>query len=61
MFLVPASQRELAEGEDELREKLTDAGHGDVEIVPVATLEEALQALEDLGGDPLVPVDVALS
>jgi hypothetical protein len=40
---------------------LNDAGHGDVEIIPVATLEEALQALEDLGGDPLVPVDVALS
>ena len=61
VFLVPASQRELAEGEDELRKKLNDAGHGDVEIIPVATLEEALQALEDLGGDPLVPVDVALS
>jgi PDZ domain-containing protein len=61
VFLVPASQRELAEGEVELRKKLNDAGHGDVEIIPVATLDEALQALEDLGGDPLVPVDVTLS
>ncbi len=61
VFLVPASQRELAEDEDELRQQLADAGHGDVEIVPVATLEEALQALEDLGGDPLVPVVIALS
>jgi PDZ domain-containing protein len=61
VFLVPASQRELAEGEDELRQKLNDAGHGDVKIIPVATLDEALQALEDLGGDPLVPVDVTLS
>jgi PDZ domain-containing protein len=61
VFLVPASQRELAEGEDVLRKKLNDAGHGDVQIIPVATLDEALQALEDLGGDPLVPVDVTLS
>ena len=61
VFLVPASQRELAEGEDELRKKLIDAGHGDVEIVPVATLEEALQVLEYLGGDPLVSVNVVLS
>ena len=27
----------------------------DVEIIPVATLDEALAALERLGGDPLVP------
>jgi PDZ domain-containing protein len=56
VFLVPASQRELADGEDELRQKLDDAGHGRVKIVPVANLDEALAALEDLGGDPLVPV-----
>ena len=56
VFLVPASQRELAEGQDELRQKLDDAGHGRVKIVPVANLDEALAALEDLGGDPLVPV-----
>ena len=60
VFLVPASQRELADGQDELRKKLDDASHGHVEIIPVATLEEALQALEDLGGDPLVPVGVTL-
>ncbi len=59
IFLVPASQRELGEGQEELRQKLDDAGHGDVEIVPVANLEEALAALEELGGDPLVPVRVA--
>jgi PDZ domain-containing protein len=58
VFLVPASQRELAEGEDELRQKLDDAGHGEVRIVPVANLDEALAALEELGGDPLVPVQV---
>lgn len=56
VFLVPASQRELAEGQGELRQKLDDAGHGRVEIVPVANLEEALAALEALGGDPLVPI-----
>lgn len=61
VFLVPASQRELADGEDELRKKLDDAGHRHVKIVPVATLEEALRALEELGGDPLVPVAVTLS
>ena len=56
VFLVPATQRELAEGQDELRQKLDDAGHGRVEIVPVANLDEALAALEALGGDPLVPI-----
>lgn len=55
-FIVPASQSELAEGQDELRQKLDDAGHGDVEIVPVSSLDEALAVLESLGGDPLVPV-----
>ena len=33
-----------------------DAGRGEVEIIPVATLDEALAALERLGGDPLVAV-----
>lgn len=59
-FLVPASQFELREpdeGEPDLRQKLDDAGHGDVEIIPVATLDEALQALVELGGDPIVTVD----
>ena len=35
---------------------LIDAGRGEVEIIPVATLDEALAALEKLGGDPLVKV-----
>ena len=56
VFLVPASQRELAEGNEDLRQQLDDAGHGEVEIIPVANLDEALQALVDLGGDPLIPV-----
>lgn len=59
VFLVPASQREVADGNDELRKQLDDAGHGDVRIIPVATLGEALQALVDLGGDPLIPVDAS--
>jgi PDZ domain-containing protein len=51
-FLVPASQAELSD--PVLRQRLDDAGHGEVEIIPVATLDEALAALERLGGDPLV-------
>jgi len=60
VFLVPASQfefREPGEGEPDLRQQLDDAGHGDVEIIPVATLDDALDALVRLGGDPLVPVN----
>jgi len=33
-----------------------DAGRGEVEIIPVATLEEALAVLEERGGDRLVTV-----
>lgn len=54
VFLVPASQSELTTPEG--RQRLEDAGRGEVEIIPVATLDEALAALEELGGDPLVPV-----
>jgi Lon-like protease len=54
VMLVPASQAELAD--PERRQRLEDAGRGEVEIIPVATLEEALAALERLGGDPLVTV-----
>jgi len=54
VFLVPASQSEL--DDPEKLQRLVDAGRGEVEIIPVATLEEALTALEKLGGDPLVPV-----
>jgi len=54
VFLVPASQSELKTPEG--RQRLEDAGRGEVEIIPVATLDEALAALEKLGGDPLVAV-----
>ena len=54
VFLVPASQSELKNPEK--LQRLKDAGRGEVEIIPVATLDEALAALEALGGDPLVAV-----
>lgn len=54
VFLVPASQRELQDPEQ--YQRLLDAGRGQVEIIPVATVDEALAALEALGGDPLVPI-----
>ena len=54
VFLVPASQSELKSPEK--LQRLKDAGRGQVEIIPVATLDEALAALETLGGDPLVTV-----
>ena len=54
VFLVPASQSEL--DDPDRMQRLLDAGRGEVEIIPVATLDEALAALEELGGDPLVPV-----
>jgi PDZ domain-containing protein len=54
VFLVPASQAEL--DDPERLQRLKDAGRGEVEIIPVATLDEALAVLEELGGDPLVRV-----
>ena len=54
VLLVPASQSELTTPEG--RQRLADAGRGEVDIIPVATLDEALAVLEGLGGDPLVPV-----
>ncbi len=54
VFLVPASQAEL--DDPERLQRLQDAGRGEVEIIPVATLDEALAVLEELGGDPLVTV-----
>ncbi len=54
VFLVPASQSELSDPEQ--MQTLIDAGRGEVKIIPVATLDEALAVLEDLGGDPLVRV-----
>ena len=54
VFLVPASQAEL--DDPERLQRLEDAGRGEVEIIPVATLDEALAVLEELGGDPLITV-----
>ena len=54
VFLVPASQAEL--DDPERLQRLEDAGRGEVTIIPVATLDEALDVLEELGGDPLVTV-----
>lgn len=51
VFLVPASQPEL--DDPDAMQRLRDAGRGQVEIIPVATLDEALAVLERLGGDPL--------
>ena len=48
-FIVPAAQ-----GEAQLERARQIAGD-EVEIIPVATLDEALAALERLGGDPLPP------
>ena len=53
-FLVPASQAEL--DDPERLQRLEDAGRGEVRIIPVATLDEALAVLRELGGDPLVTV-----
>jgi Lon-like protease len=46
-FLVPTAQ-----GEVDIAEARAAVGD-DVEIIPVASLEEALEALADRGGDPL--------
>ncbi len=54
VFLVPSSQAEL--DDPERLQRMEDAGRGEVEIIPVATLDEALAVLEALGGDPLVTV-----
>ena len=55
VFLVPASQAEL--DDPERLQRLIDAGRGEVEIIPVATLDEALAVLEERGGDPLVRIE----
>ncbi|MEY4174961.1 MAG: hypothetical protein RI900_2126, partial [Actinomycetota bacterium] len=49
-FLVPASQPET--GPDSIEAARRVVG-GSMEIIPVATLDEALAALRRLGGDPL--------
>jgi PDZ domain-containing protein len=48
-FIVPTSQ-----GPEQL-ERARQIGGTDVEIIPVATLDEALAALQRLGGDPVQP------
>lgn len=47
VFIVPTAQ-----GDDDIEAARAAAGR-DLEIIPVATLDEALAALERLGGDPL--------
>ena len=54
-FIVPAAQAEFSDP-DELA-RVEDAGRGEVELYPVETLDEALEVLEEIGCDPLVPVD----
>lgn len=49
-FLVPTAQ-----GEDDIAQARRVVGDS-VEIIPVADIDEALAALERIGGDPLVPV-----
>jgi PDZ domain-containing protein len=53
LFLVPACTR--AETEPSCEEDLRNAKEraGDLEVVPVATFDEALAALEDAGGEPV--------
>ncbi len=48
-FLVPASQSERS------MERAREIAGDEVELIPVATLDEALAALEELGGDPVTP------
>lgn len=53
VFLVPEAQ-----GEADI-EAARRAGGPDLQVIPVATLDEALAVLEELGGDPLQPVATA--
>ncbi|WP_051063083.1 S16 family serine protease [Ilumatobacter nonamiensis] len=60
VFLIPAEQFELIDADPEdpddglcRWECLNEAGHGEVVLMPVATLDEALEVLESLGGDPI--------
>jgi PDZ domain-containing protein len=48
-FLVPASQSEAS------MELAREVAGDDVELIPVATLDESLAALARLGGDPITP------
>jgi PDZ domain-containing protein len=61
VFLIPAEQPELADpNPDDPNassrcdwECLNDAGDGEVVLIPVATLDDALEVLVTLGGDPI--------
>ena len=61
VFLVPASQPELQPDDPTASAPhdvcrlacLEAAGDGEVEIIPVGSLDEALAALLELGGDPI--------
>lgn len=60
VFLIPAEQIELSEPDPDdpddgicRWECLNDAGNGEVVLIPVATLDEALEVLARLGGDPI--------
>lgn len=64
VFLVPSEQIEFSDPDPDdpddgicRIECLRAAGDGEVQIIPVASLDEALAELERLGGDPIVPVD----
>lgn len=68
VFLVPANQIELSEPDPDdpddgicRMDCLVSAGKGEVEIIAVATLDDALAALVELGGDPVVPVNATSS
>ncbi len=59
VFIVPgiseeASEAQLAAFQAEL-DAAQQAGGDDLRIIPVRTVEEALDALESLGGDPIPP------
>ncbi|MEP6299613.1 MAG: S16 family serine protease [Ilumatobacter sp.] len=64
VFLIPAEQFELTEPDPENPddgvcrwECLNEAGKGEVVLIPVASLDEALAVLQVLGGDPVVPAE----
>ncbi len=60
VFLIPAEQFELTEPDPDNPDDgvcrwdcLNAAGKGEVVLIPVATLDDALAVLETLGGDPI--------
>ncbi|WP_420451433.1 S16 family serine protease [Ilumatobacter sp.] len=69
VFLVPESQIELQEDDPTTAVDdavcrlacLEAAGEGSVEIIPVGSLEDALAALRELGGDPIELVEPTAS